>query len=486
MHKFRYAMPILLIIVAVILAACGGSAPTADAPSAASEPSVLPQSTRTLEPTETAMSEAPIAGNWTCPKDTPTVSIWHGWQGVYLTNIEAIFDDYQRTCPNVKLKLLQKPDMNDVVATAVPAVEGPDIIAWVNDQISRNAETGIIVPLDNSIDMAAFDRTFIPTAANAMKYAGKTWCYPESMEAITMIYNKDLISEADLPTTTDELLTKAAAWNAANPGSYYFVYNAKNDAYFSAPWWQGAGVTIIDEEGNTTFASDAGYAAGEFINNLRDVMPDEIDYGIADSLFKDGKAPIIMNGPWYITDLDAVGINYGLATLPVFSGTDTPAEPFVGVKCLMLTTNATKRGVDAAAINVMEYYTSKDSQIKLAETNKMVPTNAEAAADPAVTSIGDVDAFGKQAALGVGIPNTPFMGAMWDPIAKGVECIWTESSDVQTCVNNIQSLAEENIARMHKLYACREGREETSPFSEFPMYFCRPLAKTPRSMLEYP
>ena len=63
-------------------------------------------------------------------------------------------------------------------------------------------------------------------------------------------------------------------------------------------------------------------------------------------------------------------------------------------------------------------------------------------------SIGVIDAFGKQAALGVGMPSTPFMGAMWDPIAKGVECIWTGSSDVQTCVDNIQSLAEENIAGM--------------------------------------
>ncbi len=389
-----------------------------------------------------------MTGDWTCPEGDATVSIWHGWQGDYFTNIEAIFNDYQTACPNVKLELLQKPDMNNAVVAAVPAGEGPDIIAWVNDQIGRNAETDIIVPLDDAIDMAAFNSAFIPTAVNAMKYAGKTWCYPESMEAITMIYNKDLISEADLPTTTDELMTKATEWNAANPGSYYFVYNAKNDAYFSAPWWQGAGVTIVDEEGNTTFASDAGYAAGEFIDQLRDVMPAEIDYGIADTLFKEGKAPIIMNGPWYIADLDAAGINYGLATLPVFSGTDTPAKPFVGVKCLMLTTNAAKRGVDAAAVNVMEYYTSKDSQIKLAESNKMVPTNAEAAADPAVASIAVIDAFGKQAALGVGMPSTPFMGAMWDPMAKGVECIWTGSSDVQTCVDNIQSLAEENIAGM--------------------------------------
>jgi maltose-binding protein MalE len=177
-------------------------------------------------------------------------------------------------------------------------------------------------------------------------------------------------------------------------------------------------------------------------------MPAEIDYGIADTLFKEGKAPIIMNGPWYIADLDAAGINYGLKTLPAFSGTDTPGMPFVGVKCLMMTSNAADRGVDKAAANVMEYYTSAASQIKLAEANKMVPTSVEAAADPDVAGLAVLNAFGEQAALGKGMPSTPFMGAMWDPMAKGVECIWTGASDVKTCVDNIQSMAEENIAGM--------------------------------------
>jgi arabinogalactan oligomer/maltooligosaccharide transport system substrate-binding protein len=450
-----------MVLALGLLAGCGGQAPAptvepaAQATEAPEEPAApateapaAAEPTMAPEPTAAPAAEEPVpaAGAWTCPEGDHTVSIWHGWTGDYFTNIEAIFTAYQAACPNIKIELLQKPDMNNAVVAAVPAGEGPDIIAWVNDQIGRNAETHIIVPLDPFIDTAKFEEEFIPTAVTAMQYGGQTYCYPESMEAITMIYNKDLVKEEDLPKTTDELLAKAKEFNAANPGSYYFVYNAKNDAYFSAPWWQAAGVTIVDEEGTTTFASDAGYAAGEFINSLREVMPEEIDYGIADTLFKEGKAAIIVNGPWYIADLDAAGLNYGLAPLPTFGG--TPGTPFVGVKCLMLTTNAEKRGLSEAAVNVMEYYTSKDSQVKLAEANKMVPTNAEAVADPMVTAMGVIKAFGDQAALGNPMPSTPFMGAMWDPMAKGVECIWTGASDVKTCVDNIQTLAEENIAGM--------------------------------------
>jgi arabinogalactan oligomer/maltooligosaccharide transport system substrate-binding protein len=269
MRKFRYLMPMLLV-VAMTLAACGGGSPTAapepteapaaaaptEAPAAAApteapaaEPTAAPTEAPAAEvpaaePTEAPVAEAPMAGEWTCPEGDQTVSLWHGWQGEYFTNIEAIFNEYMALCPNVKVELLQKPDMNNAVVAAVPAGEGPDIIAWVNDQIGRHAETEVIVPLDDYIDAAKFESAFIPTAVNAMKYAGKTWCYPESMEAIMMIYNKDLISEADLPTTTDELLEKAAAWKEANPDSYYFVFARRTTPTLGA--LRRYGVTIVD------------------------------------------------------------------------------------------------------------------------------------------------------------------------------------------------------------------------------------------------
>jgi arabinogalactan oligomer / maltooligosaccharide transport system substrate-binding protein len=465
----KFSLFAILIVLSLVLAACGGGGgaaqPTA-APAKAAEPTAAPEPTQAPEPSATtaaaeptaapteapaaeAATEAPAAaaGEWTCPQGDQTVTIWHGWTGDYFTNIENIFKEYMKVCPNIKVELVNKTDLSNALTAAVPAGEGPDVFAWVNDQIGRMAEAQIIVPLTPYIDKDAFAKTYIPTAVEAVTYNGDIWAYPESMEAITMIYNKDLIKEDQLPKTTDDLLNMAKDWKGSD---YLFVYNAKNDAYFSAPWWQAAGVTIIDEQGNTTFKSDAGYAAGDFIKGLKDnkVMPEEIDYGIADTLFKEGKAAIIMNGPWYIQDLDKAGMNYGLALLPVFSKSGTPGMPFVGVKTLSLTKNAVDHKTAEAAVNVMQYYTSAASQVALAQSNKMVPTNAEAVNNADVKAIPVIASFGAQAANGKPMPNTPYMGAMWDPMAKGVECIWTGGGTVQECVDKIQTMAEENIAGM--------------------------------------
>ena len=62
-----------------------------------------------------------------------TITIWHNWEGSYLDAKKAIFDAYTKQYPNVTINLVHKPNLTDAVTTAVPAGQGPDIIAWVDD-----------------------------------------------------------------------------------------------------------------------------------------------------------------------------------------------------------------------------------------------------------------------------------------------------------------------------------------------------------------
>ena len=452
-------LPILLVLILVLISACGQKPTPTPAPPAAiltqpppslaftgtPEPTQLPTPTETPE-TPTPVPTAELA--WKCPAGNVTISIWHSWPDQGLATIQSIFDEYRQTCPNVELQLQSRSDLADVTKDELLGDTGPDIITQLNKDIGRLAESQMIIPLDSYIEPDRLTQDYVSVAISGVSYKDRIYGYPASMETITMIYNKDLISEDELPVNTDDLLKKATDWKSAHPEGYFFVYNTKNDAYFSAPWWQAAGVTIMDDQSNTTFKSDAGYTAGNFISALRKVMPEEIDYYVADTLFKEGEAPIIVNGPWYIAELESAGINFGLKTLPVFSPTGIPAMPLVDIKCLMMTPNAEQRNVAEAAINLMQYYTRAAAQVELARANRMVPTHKSAANAPEVKALPVVAAFEEQAALGKPIPGSPFIGAMWDPIARGVECIWTGQSDVNTCVDNIQTLAEENIAGM--------------------------------------
>ena len=85
-------------------------------------------------------------------------------------------------------------------------------------------------------------------------------------------------------------------------------------------------------------------AAYRFIKSLRDehsVVPANCDYELADSLFKTGRAAMIINGDWSWADyLTNPEIDAAVAVLPVVSATGQPMRPMVAPKGYSLNVNA--------------------------------------------------------------------------------------------------------------------------------------------------
>ncbi|RRR77510.1 MAG: extracellular solute-binding protein [Candidatus Viridilinea halotolerans] len=425
----------LVALVALMLAACGGETP-APATQATTAPTTAADAPADGTPATDATAETPAQAEPTEPAEPVTITIWHNWQGEYYNTIEAVLTEYGEA-NNVQVELLRVADLNDKVMTAVPSGEGPDIIAWVNDQIGKNVLAMIIQPVNRyGIDEAYLRENFAPVAVDAMIYEAQTWGVPESLEALTFIYNKALISEDELPQNTDELIARAREYNTAE--QYLFVYNGRSEAYFSAPWWQGAGVSLVNPNGTTGLNSPEGIAAGELIAEFSTIMPQEMDYSIADTLFKEGKAAIIMNGPWAIADYLEAGLDVGLATIPVVSSSGQPGMPFVGVKMLMLANNARQ---PEAAIALMQHYGTAEVQARLAEANKQVPANIEAQAQVADDPI--IAAFIAQTVNGKPMPNNEFIDAMWDPINQTVEAIWTGAATPDAAIEAGEALFNE-------------------------------------------
>lgn len=440
----QFVLSSTVLAMSMILAACGSApaapaatsapaapataAPAADAPKATEAPKAEEKPTEAPKPAEkpTNTPEPPAIFG----KGDRKVVIWHGWGGDYRKAIEKIFAAYADK-NGIVVELLKVDDIGNKVSVAVPTGQGPDIIAWVDDQIGKNVLSEAIQPLnDLGVDEKYLSDNFTATATKAMIYDGKVYGIPESMEALTMICNKKLITADQLPKTTDELIAKSKEYNKA-PDKYLFVYNAKNDAYFSAPWWQGSGVTLVTPDGKTEIASENGVKAATLIKSFTEIMPKDIDYGVADTLFKDGKSACIMNGPWSIADYLGKGIEVYLNVLPTVSNSNQPAKPFVGVKMLMLA-NKAKNAKDA--VEVMKFYGSTEVQTELAKVNKQVPANIKA--QDAVKDDPIIAGFIAQAANGEPLPNTEFIDAMWEPTGKTVEAIWTGASAPEQAVKD--------------------------------------------------
>src|SRR5437867_2074525 len=276
-----------------------------------------------------------------------TITIWHNWEGSYLDAKKAIFDAYTKQYPNVTINLVHKPNLTDAVTTAVPAGQGPDVIAWVDDVLGKFVKLDIIRPLDGlaGVDMAYMNANFSKPAVDADTFHGK--------------------------------------------------------------------------------------------------IPAAVDYGVADTLFKEGKAAIIINGPWSVADYGKANVKYGLATLPTANG--KPVSPFVGVKTLMVSTNASN---PALAVDVIKWFDNKDNEVAQSVANKEIPANKLALADPQVQAIEQVKGFGAQVSNGVPLPNTPYMSALWDPVAKALEAVWTGKQSVDAALSDAQKAALANISQL--------------------------------------
>ncbi len=411
-HILKFLLP-LTILSAMLFAACGSTSSNNGSTSA----------------------NAPI-----------TITIWHGWSGAYLPPKQAIFDAYHTLHPNVTIKLVQQTsNLIQKSITAIKAGNGPDIVAWVDDSLGEMVDSHSVVPMDQYLSSSYTSSTYSPAAAQAVTFNGHIYGVPETVEAVTMMYNKKLISASQLPQTTDQMLAYQQSYAKAHPGSYGLVWPT-TDAYYNAGWFYGFGAYYVKADGTVGLNTPEATAAGNFIASFRPYLPKTLDGATASSLFTEGKAAAIIDGPWsYSNYATKAGIDVGFAKLPVVSSTNQPASPFVGVKSLWATTNAQQRGVLATVADILKFYTNKTNQLQMIQQTGEIPANQAASQDSAVTSNNAIAGYAAQASVGVPLPNTPYMSALWTPVANALIAIWSGNQSPSAALAAAQQAAQKGV-----------------------------------------
>ena len=113
-----------------------------------------------------------------------TITVWHGYEGSYLDAKKAIYDQYTKLYPNVTINLVHKVNLTDAVTAAAGAGQGPDIVAWVDDQIGKWVKLEAIKPIDAYANKDYMNAQFSQAAVDAATFEGKTYGIPETVEAI--------------------------------------------------------------------------------------------------------------------------------------------------------------------------------------------------------------------------------------------------------------------------------------------------------------
>ena len=375
----------------------------------------------------------------------PRIIIWHQWDDSYLTEYKAIIQEFNLAHPDMTIGIIKVDDLSSALSIAIPAGVGPDIVAYANDPIGEWASAGYLAPLDPYISLGYMNANFEPVAVKAVTWDDQIWGIPDFQEGIALVYNRDLITDTEIPEPNDfaGLMTKAADFQLDNPGKYYLCNQGLggDDAYHAAPIYFEYGLKdyggYIDEEGTVYMTTTEAISAAEWIGDFSLNGPPETDHVICRDMMVNGVAAIWWTGPWSIADLKSNGVNYGIAPM---------GSPFVNVRNYMLTTNAVERGDAQAAIEVMMYFGSPEIQKRLALANKTIPANTTALNDPEVQAIYEIAQFGEAFNLGTPMSNHIYSSCQWAPVSDATMAIWDGSQKPQQAMNIAQGLMEACVA----------------------------------------
>lgn len=337
-------------------------------------------------------------GGGTGSTATGEVTLWHAYgtgsaEEVALT---AILEKAKTDMPNVKINVLQVPfnDIYNKYRTDVASGGGPDMFIAPNDSLGDDARAGLLADITELAKGKLGD--YSQLSIDGMSVDGKLYGVPESLKAIALWYNKDLI--ATPPATTDEL---KALMEGGTPVSLSY------GCYHHYGFFGSFGGKIFDD--NWKVIADQGGVADamSYLNDLYQISvangwPKNDSDGLAP--FTEGKMAIITNGNWAMGDYrKALGDKLGVAPLP--AGPGGPATPLLGVDGYYFNPNSTNL---ASALEVALYLTGKDAETAMMNDAGHVPANTTVeVTDPLIKGL--LDAF-KTAYVR---PQVPQLGNYW-------------------------------------------------------------------------
>lgn len=311
-------------------------------------------------------------------------------------------------------------DIRNLLFAAAENEVGPDIFLGAHGWAGGLAEIGLIEP----IDLTSVAPAFAPVALEAMLYEGEHWALPISIEAIALVYNKDLVGT---PPSTFEGLGPSCAGMA---GIEHCVGLSMGDPYHHYPFLTAFGGYVFGfDPANGWDPSDVGLDTGgatagaEFLEGqvkagvIGGPPASAGSYQETVDLFLDGAFPYWPTGPWSVGALEGSGMNWGVVPIPAMNG-NVPG-PFVGVQGFFLGVYGQQ---EAAAKYLLEYVATTETMVALYNGTHRPPVHLGAYGAVAAEA---TEVFITSAASGEPMPNIPEMGFAWTPMADAFDAIRT-------------------------------------------------------------
>ncbi|MGJ9382559.1 extracellular solute-binding protein [Salipaludibacillus sp. CF4.18] len=429
-----FLLTLILLLLSVVLVACGGNE-NAETNNEGNTP---------VEETNEANESDESANDGQVPEKPEELTMWVNDEESQIAAYETIADKFTEEYGiEVTMTPYDMLDQTEGMSLDGPSGQGPDIFFQPHDRMGDIHLQGLAAELELTEDQLDRLSEYNEEAVTSFSYEGIQYGIPAVVETYALFRNTELVPDA--PETMDDLM--GVARDLTDGDTYGFLMEA-NNFYFSYPFLTGPGGYVFAQGEDGVYdpedigLNSAGAVEGaELIGSWfeEELMPTGIDMDVMNGLFMDGKAGMVVTGPWAIPDYqEALGDNLEISVLPEWDG--EVLSSFSGNKGWLV-----------------NYYTESEywaTELALYLTNaESSQTYFETAGElPAHTAVEINDEFMspifEQTQHAEPMPNIPEMSQVWDPIADAFEFI-SQGEDPQEVLDEAVQVIRDQIAIMN-------------------------------------
>lgn len=342
-------------------------------------------------------------------------------------------------------------DLQTQFQTAALAYGGPNLVYGPADKIGPYSIMGLLMPVEDLLPQSEIDR-FEPETLPILE--GHVYGLPDHVgNHLTLVANLELVPEiaTDTDAWVQQLRTATVdADGDGKPEQYGLVFNLL-EPFWLVPWLGGFGGWVMNDDLQPTLDTPAMVGALQFLNQLKQerVVPLECDYPLADTIFKEGRAAYIINGPWSWEGYREAGINIGLAPIPRVSATGLWPVPMTSAKCYSVNRYLDPATRECTAA-LLKWLTGTEVQTALARGLSVMPGDKTAARNPDIQNDPSLQASHLQLEKGRLMPIVPEMRAIWDAMRPAYQSVMNGELAPDAAARQMQERAATMIERMRE------------------------------------
>lgn len=333
--------------------------------------------------------------------------LWHAYRGGEEEALQKSCELYtQKTGVEVELLSVPYDALSAKLTNAIPHGAGPDVFIFAHERLRQFERLQMVVPTDATLEAGAY----LKPAVDALEVDGHHYGYPLSLKTLALYFNRKLVSP---PKDTAELEAESKAFSSAEQNRFGLAYEA-GDFFYHAAIVAGFKGSLFGPDGKAQFDTPEMARSFFFVKRLLDQrwMPQEASGALVKSLFNEGKAAMVISGPWFAGEVDP-SIDYGLAPLPVVTETGEPMHPFLGVEASMVSTSSSNR---EEAQRLAKFLSRGEATLLRTTIGRQIPAELAAYDDPRVQKDTLIASFRAAAEQARPTPNTLEMAKVWEPM----------------------------------------------------------------------